>query len=302
MTMWNESNYDLIISSVQNERVKQWSSLLDKKFRDRTGMFLIEGVHLILEALKGGAEVSSIVYDTERGLPFELAEQRRRLDSDSAGLHAGDNPAAEEEAVSRKKSGINSPRVEWVQASRAVMAKCSGTDTPPPVFAAVRKLAYDRAALHANEKALVVVLDGVRDPGNAGTIIRSADAAGADAVVLGKGCVDLYNPKTVRSTMGSLFHLPIIEADLQSLLPEARAKGATLVGTSLQATFTCYGYDWTQATWLLLGNESEGLSPASAALVDETVIIPMAGQAESLNVAMAGTILLFESLRQRGFN
>jgi TrmH family RNA methyltransferase len=299
MIMMNNSYNDLILSSVQNDRVKQWASLLDKKFRDRTGQFLIEGVHLILEALKGGAAVSAIVYDAERGLPQELAEQRQRLNA--GGGEGIDSQAADSARIDRS-AGSSMASVEWLQASRAVMAKCSGTDTPPPVFAVVGKLEFNQAALYANDKALVVVLDGVRDPGNAGTIIRSADAAGADAVVLGRGCVDLYNPKTVRSTMGSLFHLPIIEADLQALLPEARAKGATLVGTSLQATHTCYGYDWTQATWLLLGNESEGLSAAAAAHVDETVIIPMAGQAESLNVAMAGTILLFESLRQRGFN
>jgi TrmH family RNA methyltransferase len=270
-------HFDPTISSLQNEKVKQWASLLDKKYRDRSGQFLIEGVHLVLEALKGNAEVTTIVYDTERGIPAELMVERETNDS-SATLG-----------------------LEWIQASRAVMSKCTGTDTPPPVFAILSKPSADKAALF-RKNGLVVVLDGVRDPGNAGTIIRSADAVGADAVILGKGCVDLYNPKTVRSTMGSLFHLPIIEADLKMLLPEAKAKGVKLIGASLQAKHTCYGYDWTQSTWLLMGNESEGLSPAVSELVDESVIIPMVGQAESLNVAMAATVLLYESLRQREFN
>lgn len=264
-----------LIASPHNERVKLWSSLLDKKYRDRTGQFLIEGVHLIQEALKRAADVKTIVYDAERGIPLELAEE--------ASEAAADNKA------------------EWIQASRAVMAKCTGTDTPPPVFAVVSKLPVNKDGLYGAD-CLVAVLDGVRDPGNAGTIIRSADAVGADAVILGKGCVDLYNPKTVRSTMGSLFHLPIIEADLTELLPEARARGVKLVGTSLQAEHTCYSYDWTQPTWLLLGNEAEGLSQAVRQQMDESVIIPMLGQAESLNVAMASTILMFEALRQRRFS
>ncbi|WP_339207474.1 RNA methyltransferase [Paenibacillus sp. FSL K6-3182] len=270
-------NFDSLLSSVQNDRVKQWASLLDKKYRDRSGQFLIEGVHLVLEALRGTAKVTTIVYDAERGIPAELKLERETNDTEATlGL-------------------------EWVQASRSVMSKCTGTDTPPPVFAILSKLSVHKEALY-RKNGLVVVLDGVRDPGNAGTIIRSADAVGADAVILGKGCVDLYNPKTVRSTMGSLFHLPIIEADLKELLPEAKEKGMKLIGTSLQAEHTCYGYDWTQSTWLLMGSESEGLCPEVRALVDESVIIPMVGQAESLNVAMAATVLLYESLRQRAYN
>ncbi|MDQ8738144.1 RNA methyltransferase [Paenibacillus sp. LHD-38] len=270
-------NFDPLLSSVQNDKVKQWASLLDKKNRDRNGQFLIEGVHLVLEALRGNADVKTIVYDTERGIPAELMLERELNDSAATlGL-------------------------EWIQASRPVMSKCTGTDTPPPVFAVLSKLPVDHSAIF-RKNGLVVVLDAVRDPGNAGTIIRSADAVGADAVILGKGCVDLYNPKTVRSTMGSLFHLPIIEADLLELLPQAKAKGMKLVGTSLQAKHTCYSYNWTQATWLLMGSESEGLSPTVRELMDESVIIPMAGQAESLNVAMAATVLLYESLRQRDYS
>ncbi|GGG76220.1 TrmH family RNA methyltransferase [Paenibacillus radicis (ex Gao et al. 2016)] len=267
----NNYNHEKI-TSVQNDRVKQWASLLDKKFRDRTGKFVIEGVHLLLEAIKASAPIETIVYDGERGIPPEL--QTDAADSSS---------------------------FEWVETSIQVMAKCTGTDTPPPIFAVVGKLEWDESSLF-RDNSLVVVLDGVRDPGNVGTIIRSADAVGADAVVLGKGCVDLYNPKTVRSTMGSLFHLPLIEADLTELLPAAKERGIKLIGTSLQATHTCYSYDWTAASWLLLGNESNGLSATVREQADEAVIIPMRGQAESLNVAMAGTVLLYEAMRQREFN
>lgn len=258
-----------VIQSLQNSKVKEWASLLEKKHRDRAGLFLMEGVHVIQEAVKSGADVRAVVYDEERGLPAEL----RTLGYEG----------------------------ELYEVPQHIIAKCTGTDTPPPVFGVVGKLRPEHDALYAAD-ALVVVLDNVRDPGNVGTIIRSADAVGATAVVLGKGCADLYNPKTVRSTMGSLFHLPIVEGELPALLPAAKKRGIKLVGTSLQAEHSCFAADWTESTWLLLGNESTGLSQEAAPHVDESVLIPMRGQAESLNVAMAATVLLHEAMRQRYFN
>lgn len=265
-------NRTITITSAQNDKVKSMASLLEKKHRDRSGKFIIEGIHLIQEAIRAGALLESVIYDTERGLPGELR------------------------GVLAQASG----ECEIIETTRAIMAKCTGTDSPPPVFGIVRKLEADPSALY-REKGLVVVLDGVRDPGNVGTIIRSADAVGADAVVLGKGCVDLYNPKTVRSTMGSLFHVPVIEGDLGELLPAAKSGGLRLVGTSLQASANCYAHDWRGPTWLLMGSESDGLSEAALAQLDDRVIIPMKGQSESLNVAMAATVLLYEALRQRSF-
>lgn len=262
----------LYIGSTQNERVKQWASLQDKKYRDRDNRFLVEGVHLIKEAFQSKANVICVVYDAERGIPFELL-------TDPLAAYSG---------------------AEWISVSKAIMGKCTGTDSPPPVFAVLDKLQMNEAFLFG-EAGLVVALDGVRDPGNVGTIIRSADAAGADAIVLGRGCVDLYNPKTVRSSMGSLFHLPVIQGELTELLPKARAGGAKVIGTSLQADHSCFSYNWRQSTWLLMGSEAEGLSQEIQELVDESVIIPMAGGAESLNVAMASTVLLFEAMRQRKF-
>jgi len=263
----------LLISSVQNERVKLWSSLLDKKHRDRHNLFIIEGIHLIKEAIKEKLEIEAIVYDAERGIPEEI------------------NALAEQVASF----------TEWYKASAAVMKKCTGTDSSPPIFAVLGKLRHQTEALY-RPNGLVVALDGVRDPGNVGTIIRSADAIGADAVILGKGCVDLYNPKTVRSSMGSLFHLPIVELDLLEAIPPAKEKGIHILGTSLQATDNCYTYSWKSGTWLVMGSEGDGLSPQVEELVNRTIIIPMLGSAESLNVAMATTVLLYEALRQRNFS
>lgn len=260
------------IESVQNPRVKLWAQLLDKKGRDKQGLYLVEGIHLVQEAMRYDAGVETILYSEERGLPAEIEE------------------CLEEDGV----------QVEMIAVTEQVLLKCSDAQTPQPVTAIVRKSAESAEKLLESPGGLVVVVDGVQDPGNLGTIIRSADAVGASGVVLGKGTVDLYNPKTVRSTMGSMFHLPVAEAELLPLLGMARSRGIQLVGTSLQASLSCYDTDLTFPTWIILGNEGKGVSPEVAAQVDTGVIIPMKGRSESLNVAMAATVLLFEAMRQRG--
>lgn len=261
------------IMSPQNTRVKEWAGLQEKKHRDKAGKYIIEGVHLVQEALLAEADVEVLAYDLDKGMPAELRDHLQAVQG-----------------------------MEVIGVSAAVIAKCSSTNTPQPVFAVVRKEDSGAEAILAKPDSFVVVLDGVQDPGNVGTIIRSADAAGADGVILGHGCADLYNPKTIRSTMGSLFHLPIIEGDLGEILPEARERGALLVSTSLQGVDSCYSHDFRGSQWLLIGSEGRGISPETAALVDKSIIIPMAGRAESLNAAMAATILLFEGMRQRGFS
>ncbi|WP_166240686.1 TrmH family RNA methyltransferase [Paenibacillus turpanensis] len=261
------------IVSPQNERVKKWSALLTKKGRDQSGLFVAEGVHLVREALVSGAEVESILVRQYTDIPQEIAEE----------------VAAYEEAGG-----------ELVSVSDAVLAKCSDTEHPQPVLAIVRKpQEVELGAVLGREDALIVVSDGVQDPGNLGTIIRSADAAGASAVLLGEGTVDAYNPKTVRSAMGSLFHLPVIACRLEEAVDAAKERGVQIVVTELEATKTIYEADFCGPTWIVLGNEARGVSAAMREAATESVIIPMKGRAESLNVAMASTVLLFEAMRQR---
>lgn len=263
------------ILSPQNARVKEWALLLEKKHRDKQYKYLIEGIHLVQEALRSGADIECICYEKENGIPAELSSAAAaRLD------------------------------VNWIAVSEAVIAKCSDTKTPQPVFAVLRKPdeQVQMKSLLNKDRSLVVVLDGVQDPGNVGTIIRTADAVGADGVIIGSGSADIYSPKVIRSTMGSLFHLPILRGRLSEILPQAKERGIRLAGTSLQAAVNCYEYDFTGPVWLLFGSEGGGLSEGVRALMDDGLIIPMRGQAESLNVAMAASVLLYEGLRQRYFN
>lgn len=263
----------MLITSVNNERVKHWASLLEKKHRDRHRLFIIEGIHLLKEAIKGKYDIEAICYDTNRGLPAEI------------------------EAIVAEVSAST----KWYEATDIIIKKCTDTDSPPPIFAVVKKFTVDHKDV-ISENSLIVALDGVRDPGNVGTIIRSCDAVGASAVVLGKGCVDVYNPKTVRSTMGSLFHLPIIEIDLLDFLPMLKEKGIHVIGTSLQATEHCFNFNWSEPACIVMGSEGEGLSSSVEAEVNKTVIIPMQGKSESLNVAMATTVMLYEAMRQRQYS
>lgn len=264
------------ISSAANPRVKEWAKLKERKYRDREGKFLLEGIHLVQEALQAGWPLDSIAYDAGIGIPEELAAAAER-----AGQPEG-------------------PR--WFPVSPEVIAKCSTAETPQPVFAVAAKRPAAPDRLYDTEKGLVVALDGVQDPGNVGTIIRSAAAVDATAVVLGRGTADLYNAKTLRATMGALFHIPVIEGDLTAMMPEALARGMAVAGTSLAAAASCYEYDFRRGVWLVFGNEGSGLSPEVDARVGDRIIIPMRGRAESLNVAMAATVLLFEAQRQRWFS
>jgi TrmH family RNA methyltransferase len=270
-------NFEGYISSSANPRAKEWAKLLERKYREREGKFLLEGIHLVKEALDAEWPLEIVAFDEGSGVLDTFEEY---LDGEQR-----DGPA-------------------WIPVSPEIIAKCSETGTPQPIFAVALKRPPMKESLFSGELGgLVAVLDGVQDPGNVGTILRSAAASGASAVVLGKGTADLYNPKTIRSTMGALFHVPVLEADLSSLLPEAGNHGITLIGTSLQSAQSCYDYDLNNGNvWLVFGNEGSGLSEQVSSLVDANVIIPMTGRSESLNVAMAATVLLFEAQRQRLIN
>jgi RNA methyltransferase, TrmH family len=256
------------ITSINNPKIKLWSQLLTKRGRETQGRFILEGIHLVLESLHANLVLEVILFSLEKGYPSEMPES----------IHIS---------------------CEIIGVSDAVLAKCSDTQTPQGVLAVALKPEWSKDEMLEQVNGLVIVVDGVQDPGNLGTIIRSADAVGATGVVLGRGTVDLYNPKTIRSTMGSLFHLPILEFDLHELLSLARQKDIQLVSTSLQAEQSCYELDMTGSTWFIVGNEGSGVSLELQKYVSQQIIIPMRGKAESLNVAMAATVLLFEAGRQR---
>jgi TrmH family RNA methyltransferase len=179
-----------------------------------------------------------------------------------------------------------------------VVERVADTVTPQPVLAVVGFTPAQLADVAA--ASMVVVCADVRDPGNAGTVIRTADASGVDAVVCCDGTVDPTNPKTVRASAGSVFHTPIVMGGTAAeVVDTLRDGGFTTVGTVVRDGEDYTAFDWTRRVAVVLGNEASGLDPGLADSLDARVSIPMAGRAESLNVGVSAAVLCFEALRQR---
>ena len=178
------------------------------------------------------------------------------------------------------------------------MERVADTVTPQPVAAVVSYVDVDLDTLRG--ASLVVVCFDVRDPGNAGTVLRSAEASGAEGVVCCEGSVDVYNPKTVRASAGSLFHVPVVVGGAPAATTETLGSwGLTRVATVARDGTDYTALDLTAPVALMLGNEAHGLPSDVAAMADAQVSIPMAGRTESLNVGMAAAVLCFEAARQR---
>ena len=236
--------------------------------RTDEGAFVLDGPTLLREALAAGVAVEEVV--AEPGCPEPLL-------SESAGSGATVHRAAE-----------------------GALARAVDTVTPHGVAAVARWRDLPAADALAGAGAVALVLVGVSDPGNAGTLVRSAEAAGAGAVVFCDGSVDPYGPKCVRSSAGSVLRVALSRAASGAdAIAACAAQGRRTVATVVRAGRSYDTVDLGGPVAIVLGNEAHGLPPDLAAAVDEAITIPMDGRAESLNVAMAGTILCFEALRQR---
>jgi RNA methyltransferase, TrmH family len=178
-----------------------------------------------------------------------------------------------------------------------VLEKIADATTPQPVLAAVRLPVVEIDTIAA--EGLILVLHDVRDPGNAGTLIRSADAAGATAVIFTGHSVDPFNPKTLRATAGSIFHLPVAVGELASTLGSFAARGARSYATVVHGGADHRDLDYSRATLIVIGNEAEGLDDESVALCDGAISISMAGSSESLNAGVAGSLIAFEAMWRR---
>ncbi|MEE3380887.1 MAG: RNA methyltransferase [Succiniclasticum sp.] len=263
------------ITSVNNPQVKAAANLKNKKFRTETGRFVAEGLRAVREAIAYGQVESLFVTDDEAE---RLGDWLDKAASRGARLYRVDGK---------------------------VMARLSDTKTPQGVLAVA---AMPRAGLAdlrpdpADPDAPVVILDRIQDPGNLGTIIRTADAAGVQAVLLLEGCVDAYSPKVVRATMGSLFHLPLVQhLAAEEVLSWCARQGFRTVATCLEGASDLYRAELAGKQAFILGNEANGVAPALQQAAAERVFIPMPGKAESMNVAMAAGIILFEALRRRRY-
>jgi TrmH family RNA methyltransferase len=188
--------------------------------------------------------------------------------------------------------------VKLYPASAHVVAACSQVETPQGVVAIARRPAASLPDLARTPSAMLVVADRIQDPGNLGTIIRIADAAGASGVIAVAGTVDAFNPKAVRATMGSVFHLPVVEAAAEDVLDVLRAQRIRLLVADQRGAVDFLDADYRRPCAIVLGNEGQGVDPRWIEHAAATVRIPMYGRAESLNVAVAAALLLYEARRK----
>lgn len=188
----------------------------------------------------------------------------------------------------------------FYRTDETTFSRLSDTKTPQGILMVLRMEETKEAEMLSQEDGVYVLLENLQDPGNLGTIIRSAEAAGISGIVMDESCCDLYNPKAVRSTMGSIFRMKILcVPDLMAFIGRFHERGGLVYAAHLRGSVPYDEADYKKRSAFIIGNESKGISEALLALSDKAVRIPMEGRVESLNAAMAATILMYEANRQR---
>ncbi|EXJ23178.1 rRNA methylase [Alkalibacterium sp. AK22] len=249
------------IESIQNKQVKEWKKLLTRKGRKKQQKYIIEGLHLVEEAVKARQSIDALLVREDK------------LD--------------EYQHVIRTFEGAG----RLITITEDISAALSDAVTEQGILAVMNT--KESLSELAAQKPLLL-LDGVQDPGNLGTLIRTADAAGFEGVVIGTGSVDLYNPKALRSAQGSHFHLPVVHDDLKGWVQDLKAREIPVYGTALDKEARSYRQVNPSAQFaLIVGNEGKGVSDELLRETTCNLYIPIIGQAESLNVAIAAGILMF---------
>lgn len=257
----------MVISSSSNDRVKELKKLFkSSKDRNEKGLYVVEGIRMFRE------------------IPDELMSE----------VYVSEGALAKNEDILRDKAGD-----DCIVLTDSVFKSVADTGTPQGIAATVRMKEYTLDDVCRGTNPFILIIERLQDPGNMGTIIRSAEAAGVTGIIVSPDCVDIYNPKVVRSTMGSIFRVPVyrsgdIVADI-SVLKDNNIEiyGAHLDGSSI------YDVNLKKPAAFLIGNEGNGLSEEVSKTADRLIRIPMLGQVESLNAAISASVIAYEVLRQR---
>jgi TrmH family RNA methyltransferase len=258
------------ITSLTNPIVKHLRALQGKKHRDETGLFLGEGLKLVTDALEERWPVDTFVHG-----------------------HA----VTAQPAVAKAAATVRARGGSVLDVSDAVLEKITRRENPQMVVGVFRQRITPLAEVKPETGGVWVALEQVRDPGNFGTIVRTVDSVGARGVILVGDTCDPFSMEAVRATMGSLFHVPLVRASGEAFAAHAKRAGFRLVGTHLKATADYRKLASDEPTILVMGNEQQGLTPALAEACDVRVKIPMAGRADSLNLAVATGVMLYELRR-----
>lgn len=254
-----------MITSASNGQIKEIEKLQKKaKHRQETGVFVVEGRKMVLEA-------------GERLKKAYLSENYY-------------------EAYGAAELGS----CEYEIVTDNIFKSISETMTPQGILGLVKMPEYSMKELLKGERQQLLLLENLRDPGNLGTIIRTAEGAGVTGVILSRESVDIFNPKVIRSTMGSIYRVPFLYTDdFSGTVEELKKQGIVLYAAHLKGTKDYDKEEYGEKTGVLIGNEANGLSDEAARLADRLVKIPMEGQVESLNAAIAATVFMYEIYRQR---
>lgn len=260
------------ITSLQNPRVKNLVKLRDRRHRDETGQFLIEGYRELSRALAREVPVREIFFCPD----WFLGENEHPL-----------------------LAGAAANGVELVELSKAAFQKCSYRDRPDGLIGVAEQRRLTLPDLVLGPNPFLLVCEKIEKPGNLGTLLRGSDAAGIDAVIVCDPVTDIFNPNVVRASTGVLFSVPVVVTTREELVTFFRARGIRTVATTPDTDLLYSEADLRGPLAIIMGSEQYGLTPEWLEAADLRVRIPMAGQADSLNVAMAAIITLFEAVRQR---
>lgn len=258
-----------VISSKENEVIKNIRKLKEKKYRDIENSYVIEGIKLIKEAIAENANIRQIIM-------CEDYTDNVELDKDTL---------------------FEIAKYNLIYVTRNIINLITDVKTPQGIIAVIEKNNNIEQIDYSQD--IIVALDGVQDPGNLGTILRTADSANLKQIILSKNCADPYNPKVVRSTMGGIFRINIIEVeDLENSLKQMKKNNFKVMVTSLDTEKSVYDVDYSKKV-IVIGNEANGVSKEVQDMADEKVIIPMLGKTESLNASVAAGIMIYEYVRRK---
>ena len=263
------------ITSVSNPSIKALRGLHERKHRRQTGLFLAEGIRIVTEAAELGWPIETLVFLDGR-------------DKDPMIRNLIDHAASDDADI--------------IAVTAPVLAKISRKDNPQMVAASFSERWADADQAFAASSGCWIALDRVRDPGNLGTILRTADAVGANGVMLIGDCCDAFSVETVRASMGAVLNVPMLRLDEAAFLEKRQSWQGQVIGTALPASVDYRDADWGEPLLLLMGNEQAGLTPALMAAADQLIRMPMRGRSDSLNLAVATGVSLYEWQRHHSAN
>lgn len=257
-----------MISSATNQQVKDIIKLQKQaKYRHKTSLFITEGIKMLYEAADSGSLVKIYISGSvmERDVPEKLLKE-----------------------------------YPYEIVSDNVFRQISDMVTTQGILGIAKQPVYNIEDILNDKRHMWLLLDDVRDPGNLGTIMRTAEGAGMSAVIMGKGTADLFNPKTVRSTMGAIFRMPFIYAgDITDIILNIKDNGYNVYGTAMEGSMVYDKADYTRGAGIVIGNEANGISDRVLGYITDRIRIPMEGGIESLNAAVAAAVVMYEAARQR---